>query len=88
MGRSLRYCNCHCHPEARLAALPISTYNRKEQRAYWINLYNALTVKVILDHYPVKSIRKIKPGLLSIGLSWSHIWRRLTGQFSVDDAED
>ena len=27
-------------------------------------------------------------GLLSIGLSWSHIWRRLTGQFSVDDAED
>ena len=26
--------------------------------------------------------------LLSIGLSWSHIWRRLTGQFNVDDAED
>lgn len=24
-------------------------------------------------------------GLLSIGLSWSHIWRRLTGQFDVDD---
>jgi len=23
--------------------------------------------------------------LLSIGLSWSHIWRRLTGQFEVDD---
>jgi len=22
--------------------------------------------------------------LLSIGLSWSHIWRRLTGQFEVD----
>ena len=27
-------------------------------------------------------------GLLSIGLSWAHIWRRLTGQFNVDDAED
>ena len=26
--------------------------------------------------------------LLSIGLSWSHIWRRLTGQFNVDDVED
>jgi hypothetical protein len=26
--------------------------------------------------------------LLSIGLSWSHIWRRLTGQFEVDDAND
>jgi hypothetical protein len=23
-------------------------------------------------------------GLLSIGLSWSHVWRRLTGQFDVD----
>ena len=23
--------------------------------------------------------------LLSIGLSWSHIWRRLTGQFEVDE---
>jgi hypothetical protein len=27
-------------------------------------------------------------GLLSIGLSWAHIWRRLTGQFNVDDVED
>ena len=25
--------------------------------------------------------------LLGIGLSWSHIWRRLTGQFEVDDAD-
>ncbi len=25
--------------------------------------------------------------LLSIGLSWSHIWRRLTGQFEVDDED-
>ncbi len=26
---------------------------------YWINLYNALTVRVVLDHYPVDSIRDI-----------------------------
>jgi hypothetical protein len=25
--------------------------------------------------------------LLAIGLSWSHVWRRLTGQFEVDDGE-
>ncbi len=24
-------------------------------------------------------------GLLAIGVSWSHIWRRLTGQLEVDD---
>jgi hypothetical protein len=23
--------------------------------------------------------------LLAVGLSWSHVWRRLTGQFEVDD---
>ena len=47
-----------------------------EQMAYWINLYNALTVHVVLDHYPVASIRDIdiSPGLFSTGPgmpSWS-----------------
>jgi len=26
--------------------------------------------------------------LLAIGLSWAHIWRRLSGQLEVDDSED
>jgi Protein of unknown function, DUF547 len=46
---------------AGLAGLPISGYNRAEQLAYWINLYNALVVRVVLDHYPVASIRDIAP---------------------------
>jgi Protein of unknown function, DUF547 len=46
---------------ARLAGLPISSYDRPEQLAYWINLYNALVVRVILDHYPISSIRDIAP---------------------------
>lgn len=28
--------------------------------AYWTNLYNALTLKIVLDNYPVRSIREIK----------------------------
>ena len=51
----------------RLQSTAISGYNRREQQSYWINLYNALTVKAILDHYPVKSIRSIKPNFLSLG---------------------
>lgn len=43
----------------RLAATSISSYARPEQRAFWINLYNALTVQLILDHYPVDSILDI-----------------------------
>lgn len=26
--------------------------------------------------------------LLGLGLSWSHVWRRMTGQLEVDDAHD
>ena len=36
-----------------------STMPRDESFAYWVNLYNALTLKVILDNYPVESIRDI-----------------------------
>ena len=25
--------------------------------------------------------------VLAVGLSWSHVWRRLTGQYEVDDAD-
>lgn len=70
-----------------LMAIPISAYNRGEQRAYWINLYNAVTVKVVLDHYPVKSIRQIKPHVFSIG-PWRK--KRITvegAQLSLDDIE-
>jgi hypothetical protein len=54
---------------AALAATPISRFNRDEQLAYWINLYNALTLAVVLDHYPVQSIRdiNISPSLFASG---------------------
>lgn len=52
-----------------LESVRVSELNRGEQRAYWINLYNALTVLLILEHYPVKSIRdiRISPGLFASG---------------------
>ncbi len=45
----------------------ITQYNRGEQRAYWINLYNAVTLDVVMDNYPVESIRKIGGSLFSGG---------------------
>jgi hypothetical protein len=44
---------------ARLSAVPVTRLARDEQMAFWLNLYNALTVDVVLDHYPVASIRDI-----------------------------
>ncbi len=63
--------------------------NRSEQFAYWINLYNALTVKVVMDHYPVKSIRKINisPGWFSWG-PWGKKLAIVEGErVSLDDIE-
>jgi len=34
-------------------------WTRAEQIAFWIDAYNAFTVKLVLDHYPIASIRKI-----------------------------
>jgi len=35
------------------------SWSREERLAFWIDVYNAFTVRLILDHYPLKSIRSI-----------------------------
>ena len=50
-----------------LAKLPVARLTPLQQQAYWINLYNALTVQVILDNPGVSSIREIKSGWFSRG---------------------
>jgi len=50
-----------------LAAQNPDSMSAAEATAYWANLYNALTLKVVLDNYPVSSIRKIKSGTFAPG---------------------
>lgn len=38
-------------------------WSEDEQLAYWINVYNAFTIKLIIDNYPVKSIQDLHPKL-------------------------
>ena len=45
-------------------------WSRDEQLAYWINAYNAFTVKLIVDHYPVESIKDIKNGIPFVNTVW------------------
>ncbi len=44
-----------------------ATLDRDDQLAWWLNLYNALTVDLVLDAYPVDSIRQITDGTFSFG---------------------
>ena len=34
-------------------------YSKDEQFAYWVNLYNAVTISLVVDEYPVDSIKEI-----------------------------
>ena len=74
---------------SRLASLPISAYSRREQFAFWVDLYNELTAKLVLDHYPLSSIKDID---ISPGLFASGPWRKkviaIEGEIlSLDDIE-
>ncbi len=43
----------------KLTALDPETMTSDEQLAYWLNLYNAVTVRLILDNYPLESIKDL-----------------------------
>lgn len=77
------------HYVASLQEVDITDLNKEEQRAYWINMYNAVTVKVVLDHFPVKSIRDIDiaSDVLANG-PWKAKLVSVEGQeLSLDDIE-
>lgn len=75
-----------------LGTVPRETYSRwpqSEKLAFWINVYNAFTVKLILDHYPLKSIRSI--GFLP-GAAFRESFIKLPGlrpaPYSLNDVEN
>jgi len=72
-----------------LQRVEVTRLARIEQKPYWINLYNALTVSIVLERYPVKSIRDINlsPGLFRRG-PWGAKRLTIQGQkVSLDDIE-
>ncbi|EEX93311.1 hypothetical protein VIOR3934_16596 [Vibrio orientalis CIP 102891 = ATCC 33934] len=69
-----------------LSAIDPREYALNEQYAYWVNLYNAITVDLILDDYPVKSITKLG-GLFSFG-PWGDKAVNVTGKdLTLNDIE-
>jgi hypothetical protein len=59
----------------------VSLLTRDERLAFWINAYNAFTVKLILNHYPLKSIKDIKD-------PWKQkLWYTANVKLSLDDIE-
>lgn len=61
---------------------PTSDWSKNEKLAYWINVYNAFTVKLIVDNYPLKSITDLdKP--------WDKKWIDIDGKsYSLGNVEN
>ncbi|MBL9175135.1 MAG: DUF547 domain-containing protein [Verrucomicrobiales bacterium] len=70
---------------ASLDAAEFASWDRRDRLALLINLYNATTLRVVRDHYPVASIRNI--GLLP-GAAWRESSVRWGGNaISLDHLE-
>jgi len=73
--------------DAYLATLardaPDRRWERKEALTYWLNAYNAFTIKMILKNYPLKSITDLHGGK-----PWDVKWIELDGKtYSLNNIE-
>ncbi|TAI48021.1 DUF547 domain-containing protein [Flagellimonas allohymeniacidonis] len=60
---------------------PAKDWGKNEKLAYYINLYNAATVKLIVDHYPIISIKDIPN-------RWKRDWIKVGSKLtSLNDIE-
>ena len=77
---------------ARLETINPRALDRAEQFALLANLYNAKTIDIVLEHYPIKSIKDISLGgglfAAFAGGPWKAKVTRLGGvELSLDDIE-
>lgn len=65
------------------STVPSSSDRSIEAKAFWMNAYNAFTIKLILNHFPVKSIREIDGGS-----PWDTKWIKLgSSTYSLNNIE-
>lgn len=67
-----------------LKAESFDSMSREEQMAFLLNAYNAFVVKIVIDHYPLKSIRSIG-GLLTGGPWKMKLFSLLEGKIQTLD---
>jgi len=68
-----------------LASNPVqSSWSKNKKMAYWINAYNAFTIKLIVDNYPVSKITDLEGGK-----PWDKKWIKLGDKtYSLNNIEN
>lgn len=70
-----------------MTAIDPRQFNRAEQFAYWVNLYNALTLQLVATHYPIESITELGQNPLSFG-PWDEPIATIVGkEVTLNDIE-
>ena len=59
---------------------PQSSWSQNDQKAFWINVYNAFTVSLIVQKYPVKSIKDIAGKIYKINTPWDIQFVKIGGK--------
>ncbi|QSE97119.1 DUF547 domain-containing protein [Fulvivirga lutea] len=69
---------------------PTENWSKNEKLAYWINAYNAFTLKLIIDNYPVESITDLHPTIHIplLNTVWHKKFFKIGGlEMSLDEIE-
>jgi len=73
----------------QMATVDVQSLTRQDQLAYWINLYNINVVGVVVDHYPVASIRDISTDpILRLNVFKKPSVQTKKGALSLNDVEN
>lgn len=57
-----------------LKSIDTATVDQNERLAFWINMYNAWTIKVVIDNYPLKSIKDLGADMVIGTILKTTIW--------------
>ena len=73
----------------QLAQVEVNLLSRQDQLAYWINLYNVTTLSVVIDRYPVESIRDISTDpIVRLNVFKKDSVQTKKGAMSLNDVEN
>ncbi len=73
----------------RMATVDVQSLSRPDQFAYWINLYNISVVGVVVDNYPVESIRDLSTDpIIRLNIFKKDLVDTKRGKLSLNDIEN
>lgn len=84
--------DAYCDRIAKLPADAVAKWPRADQMAFWINAYNALTLRTIVDAYPIKgsglsALRFPSASIRQLDDPWGKKHTVASTQRSLDDLE-